>query len=187
MSDRTTEGAPERVTITEHAYAYFTGVDVVDGPTVRAGLARVLAAMTSEHDLDGLEAAWRAEAAAVLPDEWRLEGERITAPAGADVSAGLRPGARLAVATEPHGWLAVFDLEAGQVQVSTPWRAHEGRAAAAELPIPTGDAAAALGAVDDALGRPVQGQSGHRAHWERTTPWGATGPRGSAGLRRVAD
>jgi hypothetical protein len=187
MSDHTTEGTPERVTITEHAYAYLAGVDVVDGPTVRAGLARVLEALTSEHDLDGFEEAWRAEAMSALPDGWRLEGESITAPAGADASAGLPPGARLATATEPHAWHAVFDLEAGQAQVSTPWRALEGRPPVAELPIPTGDAAAALDAVDDALSRPVQGQSGHRAHWERTTPWGAAGPRGSAGLRRVAD
>ena len=186
MSD-TTDGAPERVTITRNAYACLAGVDVVDGPTVRAGLARVLEAMSSEHDLDGFEAAWRAEAAAALPDGWRVEGEAITAPAGADARAGLPTGARIAAAADPHTWHAVFDLEAGRVQVSTPWRAHEGRPAAAELEIPPGDAVAALDAIDEALGHPVQGPSGHRAHWERTTPWGATGTRGSATLRRVAD
>jgi hypothetical protein len=183
----TTDGAPERVTITSNAYAYLTGVDVVDGPTIRAGLSRVLGPLAAEHDLDGLEADWRAEADAALPDGWRVEGEAITAPAGADARAGLPTAPRLAAAADPHTWHAVFDLEAGRVQVSTPWRAHEGHPAAAELEIPAGDAVAALDAIDEALGRPVQGPSGHRAHWERTTPWGATGARGSASLRRVAD
>jgi hypothetical protein len=187
MSDRTTEGAPGRVTITEHAYAYLAGVDIIDGPNVRAGLARVLGALAGEHDLDGFEADWRAEAAAALPDGWRLEGEKITAPAGADVSAGLPDGARIGATRSPHGWHAVLDLEAGQVRVSTPWRAREQRSAAAELQAPSGDTEAALKAADEALGHPAQGPTGHLAHWVRTTPWDVEGPRGIAGLRRVAD
>jgi hypothetical protein len=187
MSDHTTDDAAARVTITENAYAYLAGVDVVDGPTIRAGLARVLGALAAEHDLDGFEADWRAAAAAALPDGWRVEGETITAPAGADASAGLKAGRRLATAGGPHSWNAVFDLEAEQVQISTAWRAREGRPAAVRLPIPAGDAVAGLDAVDEALGRPVQGPSGHWSHWERTTPWGGAGSRGLAGLRRVAD
>lgn len=187
MSNHAAGGGSARVIIAQHAYAHLAGVAVDDGPTIRAGLARSLGPRASEHDLDGLEADWRAAAAAVLPDGWQLEGESITAAAGTESHTGLADGARLAALSTPHAWHAVFDLEARRVQISTAWRARAGWQPAAELQIPTGDAPSALAALDEALASPVQGPTGYRAHWERTTPWGSAGPRGAASLRRVAD
>lgn len=187
MSEHPADAPTARVTITEHAYAQLAGVAADDGPTIRAGLARSLGPLASEHDLDGLEADWRAAAADALPDGLQLEGESITAPAGTEPHTGLADGAPLAGLSTPHTWHAVFDLESRRVQISTAWRAHAGWPPAAELPIPPGDAAAALEALDEALARPVLGPSGYRSHWERTTPWGGAGERGIASLRRIAD
>jgi hypothetical protein len=186
-NDHTAEPAAEpaaaRVVITEHAYAYLSGVGVDDAPTIRAGLARVLGVLAAEHDLDGLEADWRAVAAEVLPDGWRLEGETITAPAGTEPSADWPSGARLAAETAPHVWHAVLDVDGGRGVVTTPARARTGRPAAAELDLHAASAERIHEAADAALATPVQGPTGHIAHWERATPWGETAAR----LRHVAD
>jgi hypothetical protein len=187
MSEHPADSASSRVTITPHAYASLAGVAVDDGPTIRAGLARKLGSLASEYDLDGLEADWRTVAAAALPKGWQVEGEAITAPGGSDQATGLRAGARIAATSAPHNWHVVLDLEAGQAHISTPWRAREGWAPVAELPIPTGDAVNALEALDETLARPVPGPTGHRAHWERTGSWDGAGHLGIARLRRVAD
>lgn len=187
MSEHPADSASARVTITPHAYANLAGVVVDGGPTIRAGLARKLGSLASEYDLDGLEADWRAAAAAALPEGWHVEGEALTAPAETDQATGLRAGARIAATSAPHNWHVVVDLAAGQAHISTAWRAREGWAPVAELQIPTGDAVNALEALDAALARPVQAPTGYRSHWERTGFWDEAGHLGIASLRRVAD